>query len=409
MVTWHDDCSSAAHDQRTLPVKNGNSYKPRPVLQPVDSAKAAGLRYVSDESPGIARKRHGKAFRYLRPDASAVRDRETLNRIRSLAIPPAWQGVWICLRDDGHLQATGRDARLRKQYRYHRRWREVRDETKYGRMVAFAKALPRIRRRVNRDLALADLPREKVLATLVRLLETTRIRVGNEEYARQNESFGLTTLRERQVKVRGGKLNFRFRGKSGVQHDVELNDRRLATIVRHMQDLPGEELFQYVDESGETRGIESADVNAYLKEISSEDFTSKDFRTWAGTVLAARALRELKPFESLAEGKRNVVQAIEAVAKQLRNTTAVCRKCYVHPAVLESYLEGSLLAAFQRRREEAAVLAVLQARLRRNADEAKRSGAGGRSLVPVLARSLAIAARRLQRGDSPQTLSRGAT
>ena len=390
--------------------KNGSSYKPPVDLEPVASARAAGLRYVSDDSPGIARRRSGKAFRYLHADGTAVRDPATLGRIRALAIPPAWTDVWICERDDGHLQATGRDARGRKQYRYHRRWREVRDDTKYGRMVAFAKALPRIRRRVRRDLALPGLPREKVLATIVRLLERTRIRVGNEEYARENDSFGLTTLRERQVKVRGAKLKFRFRGKSGVQHDIELTDPRLASIVRRMQDLPGQELFQYIDENGEARGIESADVNAYLKEIAEDDFTSKDFRTWAGTVLAARALQALTPFESVAEGKRNVVQAIEAVAKKLGNTKAVCRKCYVHPAILDTYLEGRLAHYLERRREEAAVIALLQARLRREASEARRSGAGGRSLAPVLARSLAAAARRLHKGErnSSQTASRGA-
>jgi DNA topoisomerase I len=391
--------------------KNGNSYKPPADLHPFASARAAGLRYVSDESPGIARRRSGKAFRYLHAAGGAVRGRLTLGRIRALAIPPAWTEVWICARDDGHLQATGRDARRRKQYRYHRRWREVRDDTKYGRMVAFAKALPRIRRRVRRDLALPGLPREKVLATIVRLLERTLIRVGNEEYARENDSFGLTTLRERQVKVHGGKLKFRFRGKSGVQHDIELTDPRLAAIVRRMQDLPGQELFQYLDENGETRGIESADVNAYLKEIADDDFTSKDFRTWAGTVLAARALQAFAPFESQAEGKRNVVQAIEAVAKKLGNTKAVCRKCYVHPAVLDTYLEGKLAQFLERRPEEAAVIALLQARLRRDASEARRSGAGGRSLAPVLARSLAAAARRLHRGErnSFQSASRGAT
>ena len=385
-------------------LKNGKSYNRASVLHPADSARAqsareAGLRYVSDESPGIARRRSGQAFRYLHPEGGVVRERHTLARIRSLAIPPAWNEVWVCPREDGHLQATGRDARRRKQYRYHRRWREVRDETKYGRMIAFAKALPRIRRRVDRDLALPGLPREKVLAALVRLLEATLIRVGNEEYARRNDSFGLTTLRERQVQVRGGRLQFRFRGKSGVRHDIQLSDRRLATIVRHMQDLPGEELFQYVDESGETRRVESADVNAYLKEIAAEDFTSKDFRTWAGTVLAARALLACKPFESQAEAKRNVVQAIEVVAKQLGNTKAVCRKCYVHPAIIESYMDGTLVEAMRQRSEEAAVLALLHA-------SAKPES--GRSLEPALARSLAVTATRLQQRDSTQ-LSRGAT
>lgn len=363
MLTWHADCGPAAHDRRSPSLKNGNSYNSLPDMPPAASAKAAGLRYVCDASPGIRRRRGGgQAFRYLNPDGRPVRERATLGRIRALAIPPAWREVWICPRDDGHLQATGRDARGRKQYRYHRRWHEVRDETKYGRMVPFAKALPRIRRRVERDLALPGLPREKVLATVVRLLETTLIRVGNEEYARNNDSFGLTTLRERQVRVRGGKLKFQFRGKSGVHHDIELTDRRLAAIVRRMQDLPGEELFQYLDESGATRGIESADVNTYLKEIAGEDFSSKDFRTWAGTVLAARALKALKPFESQTEARRNVVQAIETVAKALGNTKAVCRKCYVHPEILESYMEGRLLTGRRPRREEAAVLALLPAR-----------------------------------------------
>jgi DNA topoisomerase-1 len=338
-------------------------------LQPVQSAAAAGLRYVSDATPGIKRvpragaMRSRRAFRYVAHRGTAVRERATLARIKALAIPPAWRDVWICPRDDCHLQATGRDAKGRKQYRYHARWREVRDETKYGRVAAFARALPRIRRRTRHDLARAGLPREKVLATLVRLLETTFIRVGNEEYARENESFGLTTLRGRQVRVRGSKLKFKFRGKSGVEHEIELSDPRLAAIVRRMQDLPGEELFRYVDERGETRAIESADVNAYLKKIAGDEFTSKDFRTWAGTLLAAEELRRIGPFVSEAQGKRNIARAIEAVAARLGNTKAVCRKCYVHPAVLESYLDGSLL-------------------------EAPRAGADGGSLAPLLAKSL---------------------
>jgi DNA topoisomerase-1 len=352
---------------------NGNPY---------NSARAAGLSYVCDDMPGISRERRGNAFRYLHPDGRPVRDRQTLGRIRALAVPPAWNAVWICASDDGHVQATGRDGRSRKQYRYHRRWREVRDETKYGRLIPFARALPRIRRRVERDLALAGLPREKVLATIVRLLEATRIRVGNEEYARENESFGLTTLRERQVRVRGGKLSFRFRGKSGVEHTIELTDRRLASIVRQVQELPGEELFRYVDDDGETRRIESSDVNAYLKEISGEDFTSKDFRTWAGTVLAARALVALQPPASQAEGKRNIAQAIESVAKQLGNTKAVCRKCYVHPAVFESYLEGRLGERMRDASEEKGIVALLEARMRRE------RASGERNLTRLLARSL---------------------
>jgi len=381
---------------------NSNSY---------DCARAAGLRYVSDAAPGIVRRRRGKAFHYRDAEGGPVRDRRTLGRIRALAIPPAWREVWICSADDGHLQATGRDARHRKQYRYHRRWRAVRDETKYGRLIPFAAALPRIRRRVARDLARPGLPREKVLATVVRLLETTRARIGNEEYARENESFGLTTLRERQVRVRGSRLRFRFRGKSGVEHAIELDDRRLAGIVRRMQDLPGEELFRYVDDDRETRRIESADVNAYLKEISGEDFSSKDFRTWAGTVLAARALHALGPCSTQADGKRNIAQAIAAVAGALGNTTAVCRKCYIHPEILESYLEGELGDFMQRaggsKAAEKAVAALLKARSRRTAAAMRRSGYEGRSLLPALARSLAHRARPLQR--SAQTAARGAS
>src|SRR3954470_23236167 len=378
---------------------NGNSY---------DCARAAGLRYVSDTAPGIARQRRGKAFRYRHSDGAPVRDPRTLGRIRALAIPPAWRDVWICTADDGHLQATGRDARQRKQYRYHRRWREVRDETKYGRLIPFAAALPRIRRRVARDLARPGLPRAKVLATVVRLLETTRARIGNEEYARENESFGLTTLRERQVRVQGSKLRFRFRGKSGVEHAIELDDRRLAGIVRRMHDLPGEELFRYVDDDGETRRIESADVNAYLKESSGDDFSSKDFRTWAGTVLAARALHALGRCSSLTEGRRNIAQAIAAVAGALGNTKSVCRKCYIHPEILESYLEGELSDFMQRegrsKAAEKAVAALLKARSRRAAAATKRSRAEG--LVPALARSLSHRARRLQ--PNPQPIARGA-
>lgn len=370
-----------------------------------DCARAAGLRYVSDATPGILRRRRGKAFRYRHADGGPVRDPRTLGRIRALAIPPAWRDVWICSADDGHLQATGRDARHRKQYRYHRRWREVRDETKYGRLIPFAAALPRIRRRVARDLARPGLPRAKVLATVVRLLEATRARIGNEEYARENESFGLTTLRERQVRVHGSRLRFRFRGKSGVEHAIELDDRRLAGIVRRMQDLPGEELFRYVDDEGETRRIESADVNAYLKEVSGEDFTSKDFRTWAGTVLAARALHALGPCATQAEGRRNIAQAIAAVAGALGNTRAVCRKCYIHPEILESYLEGELGDVMRReggsKAAEKAVGTLLKARSQRAAAAARRSGAEGRSLAPVLARSLSYRARRLRRSTQP--------
>jgi DNA topoisomerase-1 len=364
-------------------------------LQPVQSAAAAGLRYVSDTVSGIRRLRRpgathpGSAFRYVGPGGAGVRERATLARIKALAIPPAWRDVWICPRDDCHLQATGRDAKGRKQYRYHARWREVRDETKYGRVAAFARALPRIRRRTRHDLARPGLPREKVLATVARLLESTFIRVGNEEYARENESFGLTTLRDRQVRVRGSKLKFKFRGKSGVEHEIELADPRLAAIVRRMQDLPGEELFQYVDEQGETHAIESADVNRYLKEIAGDEFTSKDFRTWAGTVLAAGELCRMGAFASETEGRRNIARAIEAVAARLGNTKAVCRKCYIHPAIPECYLDGSLLETLRGGAAESSVVQLLERQMKRQFDFARRSGANGESLAPILAKSLA--------------------
>jgi DNA topoisomerase-1 len=374
-------------------VKNGKTYKRRYDL-PAQSAKAAGLRYVSDAVlPGISRRRAGAAFRYIAPGGSTLRDRATLARIRSLAIPPAWQDVWICPRDDGHVEATGRDAKGRKQYRYHARWRELRDETKYGRVTALARALPRIRRRVDHDLALPGLPREKVLAAVVRLLETTFIRVGNEEYARHNASFGLTTLRDRQVQVRGSKLKFRFRGKSGVEHTIELFDRRLAAIVRRMHDLPGEELFQYYDEQGEIRAIESVGVNDYLRQIADDEFTSKDFRTWAGTVLTAAALQKIGRAATATQAKRNIACAIEEVARHLGNTSAVCRKCYVHPAILECYVDGTLADSLHGDSGESGVIALLDQRQRRDADAARRSGAGVRSLAPLLARSILRKAR----------------
>jgi DNA topoisomerase I len=324
--------------------------------------------------------RKGKGFAYVDPVGKVVRNKETLARIRSLVIPPAWTDVWVCPLAQGHLQATGRDAKGRKQHRYHPRWREVRDETKYGRMIAFGQALATIRKRVEKDLALPGLPREKVLATVVRLLETTLIRVGNEDYARQNGSFGLTTMRDKHAEFQGGAVRFEFRGKSGVWHAVEVQDRRLAKIVKQCQDVPGQELFQYVDDAGQRCTIDSADVNAYLREVSGADFTAKDFRTWYGTVLAAQALREFEAFDSQAEAKRNLVRAIEAVAKKLGNTKAVCRKCYVHPAVFDAYLDGTLADTLRQRvekklarglhalpPEEAAVLMLLQQRLKQAA------------------------------------------
>ena len=342
---------------------------------PEDSARAAGLRYTTDTVPGIQRIRHGSSFRYVGPDKKVIRNSADLQRIRSLVIPPAWTEVWISPDPRGHLQATGRDARGRKQYRYHARWREVRDDTKYHRMIAFAQALATIRRRTCEDLARPKLSKEKVLAAVVQLLEKTLIRVGNDEYAKQNHSFGLTTMRDGHVEVNGGRVRFAFRGKSGVEHEIDLTDRRLARIVKACRDIPGYDLFQYYDENGDRQAIGSADVNAYLQEITGKDFTSKDFRTWAGTVLAAQLLRDFEQFESDAQAKRNIVQAVESVAKRLGNTKAVCRKCYIHPAVFDAYLDGSMLKTVAQRARnaarkiedlsegEAAVLGLLERRL----------------------------------------------
>ncbi len=317
---------------------NGTARPPDP--ESIEAAREAGLRYVNDDLPGITRAVKGKRVSYRGPDGKAVKDRETLMRIKRLAIPPAWTEVWICPWANGHIQATGRDLRRRKQYRYHPDWSAVRDGAKFERMIAFGKALPRIRKRVAKDLARRKLDREKVLAAVVRLLETTLVRVGNEEYAKQNRSFGLTTMRDRHVRVSGGRMRFDFRGKSGKRHEIDLRDARLAAIVRRAQELPGQDLFQYLDENDEPQKIGSSDVNEYLREIAGEEFSAKDFRTWAGTVLAAVALRELEKAETKAQTKKNLVQAVEAVAQRLGNTPAVCRKCYIHPVVLESYLDG---------------------------------------------------------------------
>jgi DNA topoisomerase I len=342
------------------------------------AADDAGLRYVSDARPGIQRRPAGKKFKYLDARGKPLRDPVALARIRSLAVPPAWTDVWICPLAEGHLQATGRDARGRKQYRYHPRWREARDENKYARMMDFARALPKIRRRVRRDLARRGLPREKVLAAVVRLLETTLIRVGNDEYARQNGSFGLTTIRNRHVRVRGALVHFDFRGKSGVEHEIDISDRRLANIVRKCQHLPGQELFAYLDGDGQPCDVGSSDVNDYLREIAGHDFTAKDFRTWAGTALAAAALQEFEEFDSQAAAKRNVTRAIERVAGRLGNTQAVCRKCYIHPAVIDAYFDRTLVETLKRATEqalrgdlkslsseEAAVLSLLRQRMGR--------------------------------------------
>ena len=358
-----------------------------PVLDPVAAARAARLHYVTDRRPGLRRERDGDGFAYLHPDGGRVTDEATLERVRKLAIPPAYTDVWICRDPLGHLQAVGRDARGRKQYRYHPRWREVRDEAKYGKMLVFGRVLPKIRERVRHDLALHGLPKQKVLAAIVALLEKTMMRVGNEEYARTNDSYGLTTLRDGHARIRGAKLSFDFRGKHGVQHHIDLQDRRLARVVERCRDLPGQDLFQYIGEDKHTHHVTSDDVNAYLHEISGEEITAKDFRTWAATNLAALALAELEVFDSQTKAKKNVVAAVEHVAERLGNTPAICRKCYIHPAIFDGYLDGSLVEGLKARAdavldgrdpgltaEEIAVTAFLSRRL----GEALEHPSGGR-------------------------------
>ena len=310
-------------------------------LTPED-AKAAGLSYVSDHDAGISRRRYGAGFSYRKPDGAALDDEATLDRIRKLAIPPAWTDVWICPSARGHIQATGRDQKGRKQYRYHDRWRHVRDENKYDRLIAFGRALPKLRARVEKDLEQRGLHHDKVLAAVVRVMEITLIRVGNEEYAKQNKSFGLTTLRDKHAKIRGADAVFEFRGKSGKMQKTGFHDRRLARVVKACQDLPGQRLFQYIDEEGEQRAVESADVNAYLRDAMGEDFSAKDFRTWAGTVNAARALALHPDCGSAAETKRNISTCVKAVAGVLGNTAAVARSAYIHPVVLKAYEDGVL-------------------------------------------------------------------
>ena len=340
-------------------------------MNPVESAKAARLRYVTDEMPGIRREKRGEHFTYIAPDGSTIDDEKELARIKGLAVPPAYSDVWICPIANGHIQATARDARGRKQYRYHKRWRETRDENKYERMLAFAQVLPNIRKRIESDISLPGLPREKVLATIVQLLETTAIRVGNDEYAKDNNSFGLTTLRNKHAKVSGATVRFAFRGKSGVRHALDLRDRRLARIIRQCQDLPGQQLFEYVDDDGATHAIDSADVNDYIRDVSGEEFSAKDFRTWAGTVTCAVLLAGETIEETQTDRKQRVVAVIKDVAKRLGNTPAICRKCYVHPAIVDTYLEQGRLAPARALRaregltsEELFVLALLQQRSR---------------------------------------------
>jgi DNA topoisomerase-1 len=356
------------------------------VDDPQVSAEEAGLRYVSDTMPGIRRRRAGNGFSYLGPDGRRMTDPDRIAWFKALAIPPSWTDVWISPIRRGHIQAIGRDARGRKQYRYHPRWREVRDQAKYGRMIEFARALPRIRRRTDRDLRRRGLPREKVLALVVRLLEATLIRVGNEAYARENRTFGLSTLRDRHLKGEGTNVRFSFKGKSGKEHEVPIPDKRLARLVKQCQEMPGQELFQYVDADGR-QSIDSGAVNDYLREITADEFTAKDFRTWAGTVAASMALQEFLEIDDDAGRKKAIVNAIEKVARQLGNTPAVCRACYVHPDVLDSYLDGTLVEALAARArgagrgahalrpEEAAVLGLLQSRLAREQRRRRRHAA----------------------------------
>lgn len=333
------------------------------LVAPKAAAKAAGLRYVTDTERGFSRVQKGRQLHIFNPQGREVSNESEIRRIRKLAIPPAWTDVWICPDPNGHLQATGRDARGRKQHRYHPRWREVRDETKYNRMLEFARVLPKIRQQTARDLRQKHLNQRKTLAAVVRILETGVIRIGNEEYARQNKSFGLTTMRDRHVRVERGAMHFQFRGKAGKFHNIRLDDPELARVVKDCQDLPGQELFQYIDEKGEQRKISSTDVNDYLREITGRAFTAKDFRTWAGTVLACVALRaSAKP-----ETKKNVLRAIEHVASRLGNTPSICRKCYIHPAVMEAYLDGTLLSMRKRKKrgvdaDEALVIGLLKQR-----------------------------------------------
>ncbi len=352
------------------------------VADAVDSARNAGLRYITDAAPGIRRERVGNEFRYIDQHGRPIQDPAHLQRIKKLAIPPAWTDVWIAPTARGHIQATGRDAKGRKQYRYHPRWRQVRDETKYGRMVAFGNALPLIRRQVNADLARHGLSYEKVLAAVVALLDTTHIRIGNEEYARQNASYGLTTLRNEHVDVVGSQIKFQFRGKSGKDHSIAVRNRRLARILQRCQDLPGHELFQYPDDEGQLHSISSDDVNEYLRMITGQPFTAKDFRTWAGTVIAAQSLQTSGAFETQTQAKANIAHAVAQAAEHLGNTTTICRKCYVHPSIVDAYLDGSLLqgpalpppprapeedVATGLRPEEASVLTILQQEVQHHA------------------------------------------
>jgi DNA topoisomerase-1 len=383
--------------------------EPQTIVDCKDAAESVGLHYAMTDAPGLSRRRAGKGFRYFRADGAPVKDAETLGRIRALVIPPAWANVWICHDPLGHIQGVGLDEKGRKQYRYHARFREVRDGVKFEHMMAFADALPALRRQVALDMARPGLGRDKVLATVVHLLEATMIRVGNAAYARENKSYGLTTLLVRHVKVEGSDLKFHFKGKSGKMWRLSVRDRRIARIVKSCQDLPGQHLFQYVDADDRPQAVTSADVNAYLKQVSGADITAKDFRTWAGTVLAAMALAEFEAADSQARAKKNVTQAIERVSSRLGNTPTICRKCYVHPEIVSAYLDGGLLLEVQKdideqlrdtlaslHPEEAAVLAFLRTRVTRDLAASTHRTAGAERMGSRGARfrSVSAASRR---------------
>ena len=383
----------------------GSGSAARPIIRQTGAGELpASLRHVDDSRPGFTRKRTNGAFAYFDTEGKRIDDEGHIRRIASLAIPPAYSDVWICPDPRGHVQATGRDARGRKQYRYHPQWRETRDATKYERMLAFGAVLPKLRAQVKRDLALDGMPRNKVLATVVRLLDTTLIRVGSEEYARKNRSYGLTTLRKRHLKISAGTLRLKFRGKSGIEHDVAVTDAHVARIVKRCMDLPGQDLFQYLDADGMRHSVGSSDINEYLREVTGANFTAKDYRTWAGSVFALAALRKLQ-WETVAEAHKHVVDTIRDVAQLLRNTPAVCRKCYVHPAVIEAFEAGELAGTLSetRRRglkvDEAALLIFLQRDAKRRAREAAR-GKGAASSDPRLTRLLAESSRKARAGDS---------
>jgi len=361
------------------PLAMPDRSEPQAIVDSRDAAEAAGLVYVSTDDPSLTRRRAGKGFAYWDAAGHRVSDPAALQRVRALAIPPAWTGVWICADPNGHIQAVGHDDRGRRQYRYHAKFREVREGVKFEHMMAFAEALPGVRRQVAADMSAPGLGRARVLATVVRLLETTMIRIGNSAYARENGSFGLTTLLNRHVKIEAAELRFQFKGKSGKVWRLGVRDRRIARIVRSCQELPGQQLFQYLDEAGERQSVTSADVNTYLREISGADITAKDFRTWTGTVLAAMALAEFEKADSAVHAKKNVTQAIERVSATLGNTPTICRKCYIHPEIVSAYLDGALLLEVQRdidsqlrdtletlRPEEAAVLSFLRSRVMRD-------------------------------------------